>query len=213
MRIAFAREATLGMVARNTDADSARTSRSRATARRFFHWWQAWLSHLSRRFSDVVATSRVPPSPFARRRSRAAGLLLAGSSALLVGAVGAVALSTPGASRTAAITAAVMSSVWGAARLLLMRLAARGSSAPDVPALQRAWALGSLVWVIGVTPELRVLAWGLSGALTWVALDRSGASRPHTWRCVGIAWGGQAAVVAGSWLLRNALMAVLLGRG
>jgi len=105
-----------------------------------------------------------------------------------------------------------MSLVWGAARLLLMRLAARGGSAPDAPTLQRAWAVGSLVWVIGVTPELRVLAWGLSGALTWVALDRAGTSRTHTWRCVGIAWGGQAAVVAGSWLLRNALMAVLIGR-
>lgn len=146
-------------------------------------------------------------------RLATAGVLAGGIAALVLGALGGVALSAPGSPRTVAIVAAVMSLVWAAIRLLLMSFTAPDDLAHRHSAVRSAWAFGLLAWVIGVTPELRMLAWGISGGLTWLALERTGASRVAARRCVGIAWGSQAVVVVGSWIARNALMAVLLGGG
>ena len=213
MRIVFAREATLGMVARNTDADSSPPPGLGGAVRRFLNWWQAWLSRLPRHVAALLRPANRSVSPYGETRLASTGVLVGGVIALVVGAVGGVALSAPGSQRTAALVAGMMSVVWAAVRLLLMQFSLPVDLKNRRSVIRGAWSFGLLIWFIGVTPELRVIAWGISGALTWFALKRTGASRPQARHCVGIAWGSQALVVAGSWIARNALMVVLLSRG
>ena len=94
-----------------------------------------------------------------------------------------------------------------AVRLLLMRLTSRGRV--DADSVYRAWALGSLVLVLGLTPETRLAVWVVAAVVTWIALVRHGASRPSASRLTGIAWGAQALVVVVSWLAESAILALL----
>lgn len=144
-------------------------------------------------------------------RSRA--LPWAGGFAVLIGAAGTVALSWPGQGRSIAISAAAMTVVWAGGRWALLDVVSRHRTTLSRGEIRGAWAIGSLVWVLGVTPELSVLAWTVSGALTWLVLERIGATRRQAVVCVGIAWGAQALVVIGSWLATNAFIAILATRG
>jgi len=136
----------------------------------------------------------------------------AGGFAVIIGAAGTVALSSPG-QRSVAISAAAMTIVWAGVRWALLDVVARDRTGLVHAEVRGAWAIGSLVWAVGVTPELRVLAWTVSGVLTWLVLGRLGATRRRAGLCVGIAWGAHALVVIGSWLARNAIIAILATRG
>jgi len=167
---------------------------------------------------DVVkrsGTSAEAPVPSSREPLSlgSPALVWAGGLAVLIGAAGTVALSTAGTTRAVAISAAVMMIVWAGVRWALMDVVARHRTSLSRAQVRGAWALGSLVWIVGVTPELRVLAWVASGAATWLVFERLGATRRQALTCVGIAWGAQAVVVIGSWLARNAIIAILAARG
>jgi hypothetical protein len=144
---------------------------------------------------------------------RSPGIAWIGGAALLAGSTATIALASPLTPRAVAISAAGMSLVWGGMRWALLQVTARGALARDPHAIRGAWAAGSAVWLLGVTPELRVLAWVVSAAVTWVVLERLGGSRRQVAVGVGIAWGAQAFVVIGSWLAKNAIVAILAARG
>ena len=207
------------MVARNTDADVRQERPQEGAVQRFLRWWQQSLSIL-------VNTSQKAASPAVNRMSekakggprsvlalRSPALTWIGGLALLVGAVGTVVLSAANAMRPVAIAAAGMSLVWGALRLILLRVGATNRLRKDPLGIRGAWALGSIAWVVAVTPELRALAWAVSGAVTWLVIERLGATRRQASICVGIAWGAQAFVAVGSWLASNAVVAILASRG
>ena len=90
---------------------------------------------------------------------------------------------------------------------------ATGRSARDGSAVLGATSAGLIAYVFAVTPELRVVAWTASAAITWLALRELGDAKQQATRTVAIAWGAQALVVVGSWLARSAVMAVLVGGG
>lgn len=207
------------MVARNTDADFSPQRLPSGVVGRFLRWWQRFLSTL-------VAASHTSPTrpatptagePPAESRLlaivRAPALVWAGGLAMLGGAALTVAISPAGTARSVAISAAVMSLIWGALRWALMRIVASETLARDLRSTRGAWAAGATVWILGVTPELRGLAWAASGAITWLVLERLGVTRRQALVCVGVAWGAQAFVVVGSWLARNAIIAILATRG
>jgi hypothetical protein len=83
----------------------------------------------------------------------------------------------------------------------------------NLSALLGASSLGLIAYAAAFTPELRAAAWVVSAALTWLALVRLGDSRREAGRTVGIGWGAQALVVAGSWIARSAVVAILASRG
>lgn len=212
------KEAALGMVARNTDAETRQNHPSDGVILRFLLWWQRTLTAVLGRSMDVAKrTSASADVPVGGVREplapQSAALAWAGGLATVIGAAGTVALPIAGTTRSVAIFAAVMMLVWAGVRWVLMDIVARRRSALTRVDIRGAWAVGSLVWVLGVTPELRVLAWVASGAATWLILERLGATRRQALECVGIAWGAQALVVVGSWLARNAIIAILASRG
>lgn len=131
--------------------------------------------------------------------------------ALAVGVIGGVALASPGP-RLLAIAAGLASVAWAFLRLLLMRLVPPRPSR-DPRALAGAWAVGLIVYAIALTPELRLAAWVLSGAITFFALQRLGRSRRDALWLTGIPWGTQAGVVVLSWLALNAYVALVAIRG
>jgi len=206
------------MVARNTDAEVHGKRPPRGLIQRFLVWWQRSLTALLGRAADASrpAGSLTENPPEMRRGAlsfRSPALAWAAGLALIVGAAGTIALSASGSSRPVAISAAVMTLVWAAVRWALLDAVARHRMTLARAEVRGAWALGSLAWAAGVTPELRVLAWAVSGAVTWIVLERLGASRRQTALGVGIAWGAQAFVVVGSWLATNAIVGFLATRG
>lgn len=206
------------MVARNTDADVRHDHRSGDVLRRFLEWWQRLLTsvlHHSKTAVDIALrrAGKAASSLRGPLAARSRVLAWAGGLAVVIGALGTIAVSAPGQSRTIAVSAAVMMTVWAAVRWALLDVAARFQEVSGRSEVRSAWALGSLVWMLGVTPELRALAWLISAVVTWVVLERLGAPRRQALVCVGIAWGAQAFVVVGSWLAKNALIAVLALQG
>jgi hypothetical protein len=207
------------MVARNTDADFGEKRASSGVFQRFLIWWQHALSGLVNGSRDASTPKTGPASEQPSGRTvrvldlRSPGMAWLGGGALIAGSVATIALASPVTPRAVAISAAGMSLVWGGMRWALLQVTARGTLARDPQAIRGAWATGSAVWLLGVTPELRVLAWAVSAAVTWVVLERLGASRRQATVGVGIAWGAQAFVVIGSWLARNAIVAILAARG
>lgn len=207
------------MVARNTDADLQHDHPPRGLISRFLLWWQRLLSHFvheSRSVADGVAiqvSRAVTDSEKSFWSLRSPALAWAGALAILIGAVGTVALSSPGIAKSVALYAGLMMLLWGGLRWALLRIAADVVLVRDQRAVRGAWAAGSLVWVLGLTPELRAVAWAASGVVTWLILERLGVTRRQTAICVGIAWAAQAFVVIGSWLARSAFIAILATRG
>lgn len=206
------------MAARNTGPEPRRRPTPGGPIQRFLVWWQRLLTGLLGGSRAGVKSAR-PSDPEAARSHRglfalrSPALPWAASVALIIGAVGTVALSSSGQDRSVAISAAVMMIVWAGVRWALMDVVARHRTTLARTDVFSAWAIGSLVWVLGVTPELRLLAWTVSGAVTWLILERLGAIRRQAALCVGVAWGAQALVVIGSWLARNAIIAILATRG
>ena len=181
-------------------------------------WWQRLLTAALGRstpLAEVVrrAAEKSARSPRELLALQSTSLAWAGGLAVVVGAVGTVALSGTGPGRWVALSAAAMTLVWAGMRWALMDIVARHRTGLTRAQVRGAWALGALVWVIGVTPELRALAWAASGIVTWLILERLGTTRRQALTCVGIAWGAQALVVVGSWLARNAIIAILAARG
>jgi len=206
------------MVARNTDAETRQNRPSDGGIQRFLLWWQRTLTAAFGRSTDAskrTRTSAEAPVPNSREPLSlgSPALVWAGGLAVVIGAAGTVALSTAGTTRAVAISAAIMMIVWAGVRWALMDVVARHRTSLSRAQVRGAWALGSLVWIVGVTPELRALAWVASGAATWLVFERLGATRRQALTCVGIAWGAQAVVVIGSWLARNAIIAILASRG
>ena len=129
------------------------------------------------------------------------------------GAIAAVVVAHGGHERALEILAGAAGIGWMAIRLILVRLAASHWSAKaEAGVLRGAWALGLLPYIVGISPELRLLAWVASAAITYVVLVRTSVSRLDARRVVGVAWGVQAAVVAASWIARNAYFIVLAMR-
>gem|GEM_PF-5285390 len=132
-----------------------------------------------------------------------------GVTCLLGGAGLGVVLAPPGPPSTAEGLAALTSILWAFARLAILRLMLPRSPQAD-SAIRTAWALGLIPWLGGFTPTLRLLAWAISGVVTWAVAIRRGVDRPAMNRAVAFAWGAQAVVVAIGYLLRN-LAVLLLG--
>jgi hypothetical protein len=135
-----------------------------------------------------------------------------GGLALLIGVVVGVLLSAPGVDRRAAVLAGAASIMWAVIRWIAVRMSAHRTLAENPVALRDAVSVGLLVYAFAVTPELRFAAWLISGAVTGLVLLRRGRDRGEVVRSVGIAWGVQAVVVAGGWLARSALLALLTAR-
>ena len=206
------------MVARNTDAETRQNRPSDGVIRRFLVWWQRLLTAALGRSAPLAESVRRAAETLARSPRemlalRSPSLAWTGGLAVVMGAVGTVALSGTGPGRWVALSAAVMTLMWAGMRWALMDIVARHRTTLTRAQIRGAWAWGALVWVIGVTPELRALAWVVSGAVTWLIVERLGATRRQALACVGIAWGAQALVVVGSWLARNAIIAILATRG
>lgn len=200
------------MVARKTHADAAHTGGIQGLARRFLYWWRGLLSLLVERTVASARTLRSRAEVRTTEPLRRPLVVWLGAIAILIGAIAGVALASPGTARESAVLGGVTAVIWALLRLLIMQLSARGALARDTAAIRGAWGLGSVVWLLGITPELRMLAWAVSGLLTGFALRRLGADGRQVRVCVGIAWGAQALVTVGIWLARNAIVAVLLSR-
>ena len=131
----------------------------------------------------------------------------------IAGTVAATTLAQAGHERTLEILAAAAGIGWMAIRLVLMRLAAsHWSLKAEAGDLRGAWALGLLPFIVGISPELRLLAWVVSAAITYVVVVRTSVSRLDARRVVGVAWGVQAVVVTANWIARNAYFIVLAMR-
>jgi hypothetical protein len=122
-----------------------------------------------------------------------------------------VALAPRGQTQNAAVAAGALSLAWAFVRWLCLQFI--GRRAADRHTVTAAWGLGATVYLIGVTPELRLAAWIGSAALTWFGLRRLGDDARDATRSVGIAWGIQGTVVVASWVARNAIIAYLITHG
>lgn len=204
------------MAVRNSNADARNGNGPRGILGRFLLWWQRFLSDIVSGIWSPGAPSAGHATPGSAQRPfalRSPAIAWVGGASLLAGAVGTIVLSQAGIARSVAITAAVMSLIWGGLRWALLRFGASGDLKRDPQAIRGAWALGSILWIVGVTPELRGVAWAASALVTWVVLQRLGATKRSAGLSVGIAWGAQALVTIGSWLARNAVVAFLATRG
>lgn len=133
-----------------------------------------------------------------------------GLTCLLGGAALGVVLAPPGPPSAVEGLAALSSILWAFARLAIMRLAL-GKAPGTARSLRTAWALGLLPWLGGFTPTLRLLAWAISGFMTWTIAVHRGIDRTAMSRAIALTWGSQAIAVAVGYLLRN-LAVLLLGR-
>jgi hypothetical protein len=191
---------------------------------RWLNWWRRVLSVGLASASRAASAAVHPPRAALSRHSSPErqkpvatdshpALAWVGGLAVLVGAAVGVALSAPGVDRRVAALAGLASIMWAVIRWIAIRIAARRTLAENPAALRDAVALGLLVYAFAVTPELRFAAWLISAVVTGGALIGRGRDRGEVVRSVGIAWGVQALVVAGGWLARSALIALLTARG
>jgi hypothetical protein len=119
-----------------------------------------------------------------------------------------VALATP-ADRGVAILSVGLSIGWAAVRLVLLTLSLPSGGARSVV---RAWGLGTAAWLLAVTPVLQVGAWLLSAVVTQVALERETYRRAEAVRAVVLAWGVQALLTIGYFVVRSGLVIVQMSR-
>jgi hypothetical protein len=201
------------MVARRFDTKSDSRTPGALLAE-VFEMWRRLVSRLRDALLGLRARLSPAEKPAAAPRAwllRPSVIWLGGVSLALGIGVG-IALAPPGLPRSLALWAGVQSALWVIVRGLLMKYASRGK-ARDLSALAGASSLGLIAYAAAVTPELRAAAWAASAALTWLALVQLGDGRREAGRTVGIAWGAQALVVAGSWIARSAVVAILASRG
>ena len=201
------------MVARRLDTET-QVGAPRGFFSELFEMWRRLLTRL--RDAILHTWSRLTPAeqPGALPRPwllRPAVVWL-GDAALALGVGVGIALAAPGLPRSLAAWAGAQSILWALVRWLLMKFTARGA-ARDGSVLLGASSLGLIAYAAAVTPELRVIAWAVSAALTWLGLVRLGDAKREAGRTVAIAWGAQALVVAASWIARNGAIAFLVGRG
>lgn len=189
------------MVARKEDAEG----RTEDLIPRLFATWRALLGRLARRLSAFI---RPDDETRARRRDAAnrAAPFAAGSACLLAGPLVGVAVAAGGSQRTA-WTALVFTVVWAAARLLVLDLVLHDRI--GLPALLRAWAWGLVPYVLAANPPLTLVAWFLSGVVTWRLLRSSDLSSGEVRRGVLAAWGTQALFAAIAWVVVNGWVAFL----
>jgi len=212
------------MIARDGSEPPLSDPSSRTIAHGWLYWWRQVVTraiHIIRstaRSAVAVAQTAVSrgrryidSGAFSDVRHPALGW--AGASAVVLGAVVGVAIAPPGIERQTAALAGAASLMWMVIRWLGMRLAAPRLFTEDRAALRGALALGLLSYSLAVTPELRLVAWFAAAVVTAWALLRVGRQRREVLLAVGFAWGMQALVVAGGWLARNALVALLAARG
>lgn len=202
------------MVARKDDAELIGESEVPTLPKRVLLLWQRMLTRLLYWFARLIIRPRRPGATATQgvewvQSGWVTGVAIA---ALLGGVAAGVLIAPAGQPRLLAIAAGAASVLWAALRLLLMRL-----SAPcplrNARALRGAWAVGLVAYAIGVTPELRLAAWVISGGITWYVLQKLGEERREATLLTGVAWGTQAAVVVLSWLARSAYVAIVTARG
>lgn len=191
------------MVARKEGADGP----SRSAAEQVFEAWRRLLSGVA---AGLVAL--LVPAPQIRasraRSALSAAPFVLGLAALVVGASLRVLTAEPGGGRASAIIAAGVGVVWAFGRLLVIVAVLREHHS----AAWRPWGLGLIPFVAAVSPELSLLAWMTSGAVTWWALAHSGVARPLARRAVGLSWGVQAAFTIVAWIAVNAWVVLLATR-
>lgn len=193
------------MVARKHSADR----RAGQVLGRLFAAWQRALGQLFgavRRTAGVVRGAAFSPSEQDPRHG--SGVLAVGIACLLGGAAMGIAFASPGPPTIAEISAGVQTLVWAVIRLALMRLVV--SPSIGTSRLRGAWAAGLTPWILGVSPWMRMLAWLISGLLTWRLLKRD-VEGDEPARAVGLAWGAHAVFGLGVWLLRNVATILMAG--
>lgn len=191
------------MVARKESAESSAS----ALVRRGFEAWRRWLSVALRRTTQELRSRR---GGFEWRRASAdTKMLVTGVLCLLTGSLVRAVLADAGPSTTLAIIAALVSVALAIARYALLVFMARGRTMP-LRDIRYAWSVGLVPWVAAVVPLLEVVAWAISGVVTYRALLDRGIGTGDARRAVAVAWGAHAAFVAGLWMMRNAWVAMLL---
>ncbi len=125
------------------------------------------------------------------------------------GALARVALTAPGQDRIAAAAAGAAALGWAVGRLGIMTIVL-GTNRRSAQRTRSAWVAGTVVWAVAVVPLAAFVAWLVSGAISYVALRRTGEPATRARRAVVAAWGAQAAVALASWIAVNAWFASLL---
>ena len=163
-----------------------------------FRWWTDVLGALAR---PLVAAWQAWATSFTRLRAGElealgdAPVLALAAFSLLAGGVARVILAAPGDPRTVAAVASVAAIAWAVVRLgMLFALQPRQGVTREK--VLGAWAAGTLVWVIAISPEATFLAWLLSAIVTLAVFERMGVERRYARMAVALAWGLQAAVTA-----------------
>ena len=128
-----------------------------------------------------------------------------GSAATLVGVGVALALS---GTTAPAVAGAAWTVFWAFARRALLGLSAP-AALTRTPRLWGVWGVGLLPFALAVTAELRLVALAASAFVTYRAAAGAGASRRQAAWMVGLAFGGQAAVEAASWVARAGTLLLL----
>lgn len=184
-----------------------------------FEWWRGALARALNAVGNAAKSLSAAALPALHdvataTRSIAVGAKLPQSRAIrvvspflvLCGASLSIGLSigTPWLGRE--VLAFITVAIWAIVRLAVMNLVAGAPRGETESALRTAWSLGLLPFVIGLTPDLRLLALVVSAALTYRALRCSGFVQRAALRMVAWAWGIQ--LVAGllSILARNGLV-------
>lgn len=193
------------MVARKPSAETQDAS----LPVRLFAWWHRLLDRLALRLRDGIMSMHLGASDSTRSAFDGAPAIAIGLTCLLGGAALGVVLAPPGPPSAAEGLAALSSILWAFARLAILRLALTGNPAAE-RSLGTAWSLGLIPWLLGLSPTLRLIAWVISGLVTWTIAVRRGVDRPAADRAIALAWGAQAIAVAIGYLLRN-LAILLLG--
>lgn len=124
------------------------------------------------------------------RDARTYRTLLLGFAAVSAGAIVAVTSASGAHQRSLEASGGAAALIWAGARWWIARrsLGNRHQSRTN----DALW-LGSLPWVVGWSPDLRVGAWLASAVLTWFLLERAGVERRGALRAVTRAWGAHAA--------------------
>lgn len=125
------------------------------------------------------------------------------------GALARLALAAPGQDRIAAATAGAAALGWAVGRLGIMTIVL-GTDRRSARRTRSAWVAGTVVWAGAVVPLAAFAAWLASGAISYVALGRTGEPAIRARRAIVAAWGIQAAVTLVSWIAVNAWFASLL---
>ncbi len=173
--------------------------------------WQRMLATLVRK---VAQTLKVAVALLTGRADDAAATptacVIVGCAALGLGVTVWTCLETAsGKPWLSAGASALIGSAWVLARLFVMRIAARGTTASP-SSVSRAWAAGALPWIAAGVFPLRPVTWMFGFALALRMLLHSDVERRNAWSTVGIGFGFEVVGLAVTWLARNAMVAAFL---